>query len=172
MKLISAECMAQHWTLKPYTTCCQKSDHTCPSLSMMLGEGLSCGFSAKPTFYDSFDGFCSQMLHMPLSQLMLGEGLSCVSARIRKSLETGFIVFRITEPRFDTLRFKDRGYLPTAGIDDRVIAFVTPVTVVVFLGAVIQQVHMAGCVSLCFLHFVHRIQCRFDGLHMQVEHVQ
>ena len=45
---------------------------------MMLGEGLSCGFSAKSTFYDSFDGFCSQMLHMPLSQLMLGEGRFCV----------------------------------------------------------------------------------------------
>ena len=85
----------------------------------------------------------SNVTHAPLSA-DAGEGLSCVSARIRKSLETGFIVFRITEPRFDTLRFEDRGYLPTAGIDDRVIAFVTPVTVVVLLGAVIQQVHMDG----------------------------
>lgn len=50
---------------------------------MMLVEGLSCGFSAKPTFYDSFDGFCSQMLHMPLSQLMLGRGFSCYSACLR-----------------------------------------------------------------------------------------
>lgn len=40
MRLISAECMAQHWTLKPYTTCCQKSDHTLPLSQLMLGEGL------------------------------------------------------------------------------------------------------------------------------------
>lgn len=53
---------------------------------MMLGEGLSCGFSAKPTFYDSFDGFCSQMLHMPLSQLMLGEGLFCYSVLFLRGL--------------------------------------------------------------------------------------
>lgn len=50
---------------------------------MMLGEGLSCGFSAKPTFYDSFDGFCSQMLHMPLSQHCWGRGFSCYSACLR-----------------------------------------------------------------------------------------
>lgn len=42
MRLISAECMAQHWTLKPYTTCCQKSDHTLPLSQLMLGEGLFC----------------------------------------------------------------------------------------------------------------------------------
>lgn len=40
-----------------------------------MEEGLSCGFSAKPTFYDSFDGFCSQMLHMPLSQHCWGRGV-------------------------------------------------------------------------------------------------
>ena len=108
---------------------------------------------------------------MPLSQLMLGEGLSCVSARIRKSLETGFIIFRITEPRFDTLRFEDRGYLPAAGVDDGIIALVPAITVVVILGAVIQQVHVAGRVPLRFRHLVNRIQSAFNRLDVQVKHV-
>ena len=50
-------------------------------------------------------------------------------ASVRQTLETGFIILGITEPRFDTLRFKDRGYLPAAGIDDGVIALVPSVTV-------------------------------------------
>ena len=53
-------------------------------------------------------------------------------ASVRQTLETGFIILWITEPRFDALRFKDRGYLPAAGIDDGVITFVPSVTVVVF----------------------------------------
>lgn len=34
---------------------------------------------------------------------------------VRQTLETGFIILGIPEPRFDALRFKDRGYLPAAG---------------------------------------------------------
>ena len=37
-------------------------------------------------------------------------------ASVRQTLETGFIILWITEPRFDALRFKDRGYLPAAGM--------------------------------------------------------
>ena len=83
-------------------------------------------------------------------------------ASVRQTLETGFIILGITEPRFDTLRFKDRGYLPAAGIDDRVIAFVPSVTVVVFLRTIVEQVNMVRRVALDFLNPVHRIQRGLD----------
>nr|DAH53513.1 MAG TPA: hypothetical protein [Caudoviricetes sp.] len=92
-------------------------------------------------------------------------------ASVRQTLETGFIILGIPEPRFDALRFKDRCYLPAAGIDDGVIALVPSVTVVVFLRTVIEQVHVAGRVSLRFSHFVHRIQSAFNRLDVQVKHM-
>ena len=101
---------------------------------------------------------------------MLGEGLFCVSARVRKSMETGFIIFRITEPRFDALRFKDRGDLPAAGIDYRVIALVPAIRVVMRLRTIIEQVNMVRRIALDFLNPVHRIQRGLDRFDMLREH--
>lgn len=80
---------------------------------------------------------------------MLGEGLFCVSASVRQTLETGFIILWILESGFDALRFEDRGDLPAAGIGDGVIALVSTEPVAVCLGTIVEQVNMAGRVPPC-----------------------
>ena len=96
--------------------------------------------------------------------MIAGGGAFRVSAGVGELLESGFVILWILESGFDALRFEDRGDLPAAGIGDGVIALVSTEPVVVCLGTVIHQVHMAWRVSLRFRHLVHRIQSDLDRL--------
>ena len=74
MKLISVEYMAQHWTLKLYTTCCQKSDHTLPLSQHDAGGGAFLRFFRETDLLRLVRRFLqSNVTHAPLSAL-LGEG--------------------------------------------------------------------------------------------------
>ena len=96
--------------------------------------------------------------------MMPGEGLFRVSASVRQTLESDFVILWILESGFDALRPQDRGYFTCARVGDGVIALVSTEPVVVCLGTIIEQVHMAGRVPLRFRHLVHRIQSDLDRL--------